>query len=720
MELNTNYYTGSYVVTGDMKKGDNLKVLAENAILTPNEMIDMSCFMFGVKNDPLSVAHFLKVERAGDDCVITDHQNARPKINNYSLGILENWTYTSDQQGASEWRYTNTLSQPRIGYEATTVQIPTIAPVVECASKYIVLAIRVHYVNVTSKTTHRDGYNIYNTTGGNTVNFTDFNEGELRNKLANGEIIIDKIFALTYYGNSTSRSQVTGLTVFPSYNGTKIQCTIGDEYTDDLNIVERACLLPQSLFASANAGGYPACLMQGGNGVLASPSQALYNTVVYIPRANPYFWKFGYRSNTSTGANVFAYIDNIRDLTLAYNAYYATGFNVCGNVSTARTGVIGDTLPDGIRRANVNDVGELDPDNPTDVTTGLTDDPTKMHSGTGWNGNEDIDPNDYATETPIVPPAISTVNSFNRTYAMTYNNIRALADELWNADDTIFEEIVQGLALLGECPMQGLIDLRLYPFNVSTVVGSGTIESIRVGRTTLTATGVKMANDVNAVIDLGSCTFFKNFRSFLDYAPYTEARLYIPYCGIVPVDTSEFMGHTITAKMVVDVVTGACEAFVYADDIIIIHANGDIGVSIPMTGDNAAAYAAGVLGNIVGGSVDVVSGVASGSIVKTLGGVADVTGGMLGATPTQYAKSGVASSACSMWLPQYCYFIIDRPKPLAPNGYGHSVGFACEEYGKISSYSGFTVCDNVDTTGISGTDEEKKIIKEIMESGFYV
>lgn len=730
MDLNTSYYTGSYAVadTPDMKKGDSLQTLMSNGILTPNQMCDMSVFLWRCQRDPLSVAHFVKVQRDSEGLFvdIAQHQNVSNAVDNYSLGVYNGSYGGALSGGVSDWQYDNTTgSTQRLGYEVSnSALIPDISPIVECATKYVVLCIKVVYRTVMSRTTEAGGYiNFSLASGSTTVDYDTFiNDATLRAKLENGQIIVTSMYARFYYGNATSRRYVN-VKVFHSMDAKDMECTIWDENTDGVNAVKRKVLLPLSQWATAPAGEYSSnTLLQGATNAMYVSLDSGKNKIIYFTRANPYFWDFGYAGKYSDGCNIIAYVANLRNLALAFSAYYATGFTVTGSTTWAESADLsGDTLPTGGRRGKTDpDTGDINPDDPTDETTGTTDDPTQMHSATGWSGNDHIDPNVYSDETPIETPAITAVGTFNRTYAMSYNQILTLSDELWNADESIFDEIVSGLALLGECPMQGLIDLRLYPFNISTVIGTGTTESIKVGRTTLNAQGVKLGNDVNAVIDLGSCTFFDKFQSFLDYAPYTEARLYIPYCGIVPIDTSEFMGHTITAKMVIDVITGACEAFVYADNIIIIHANGNIGVSIPMTGDNAAAYAAGVLGNIVGGTVDVVSGAASGSIVKTVGGVADVAGGMLGATPTQYAKSGTASSACSMWLPQYCYFIIDRPAPLAPSEYGHCVGFACDETKTIGSYSGYVVCENVDTTGIWGTDRERQMIKEIMESGFYV
>lgn len=735
MNLNTSYYNGSYAVadTPDMKKCKNLKELAEDGTLVPNEMIDMSCYLFRCVRDPLTVSHFIRLLRAGDDCEIEMHQNVQPVVNNYSLGQLESWSYGGNDYGVGNWQYTNTLSLPRIGYSATSTQIPTIAPIVECKTKYLVLLIRLVYKKVNgTPTTHRDGCKIFSLFSNDYhATFDEFmNDSTLRSQLENGSIIITSVYATAYYGagkqdpehpTDPARRPIN-IKLFPSLNGEDLECTIWDEYTDGVNAVKRKVLLPSSYFSMPNINGNYVALRQGGNDKYLDPSAAGKNIVAFIPYCNTYFWNIGYTSMSASGATVCCYIDSLRNLGLAFSAFYATGLTVTGDLEYAKNAdLTGDTLPAGGRRGTVDpDTGDVNPDNPTDETTGTTDDPTQMHSATGWEGNIHIDPNVYVDTTPLETPAISTVGVFNRSYAMSFSQISALADELWNADDSIFEEIVQGLALLGECPMQGLIDLRLYPFNISAVIGTGDLEAIRVGRTTLTATGIKLGNDVNAVIDLGSCTFFDKFQNFLDYSPYTEARLYIPYCGIVPIDTAEFMGKTITAKMIVDVVTGACEAFVYADQIIVAHANGNIGVSIPMTGDNAAAYSASILSGIVGGTVDVVSGALSGSVVKAVGGAADVMGGMLGAAPTQYAKAGSASSACSMWMPQYAYFIIDRPVELTPQGYGHTVGYACEEYGVLSSFSGYTVCKNVDLTGISATEAEKDMIRELLEGGFYV
>lgn len=384
----------------------------------------------------------------------------------------------------------------------------------------------------------------------------------------------------------------------------------------------------------------------------------------------------------------------------------------------------------------------------------------------GQDDPSQVDPNDYSISTPLTPPTLTTINVFNRSFAMTANQISSLADWLWNADEDKFIEIKEGLALMGENPMNGLIDCRLYPFAITDMIGHAGYELIVIGRTESTIGGVKLENSANCIIDLGECTFFAENKNFLDYSPYTQARLYLPYCGWHNIDPAEFMGKRITGKLIVDVITGTCNCIIYADDVILINATGAIGVEIPMTGTDSASFASQTLnaamqcisktaetvGMIAGGAGAISKGASlmnsaantgalsdnrtatylagksmAGSGVdqiaqSSIPGVDAVYAGWKACTvPVQYEMAGAATPACANWLPQYAYFVIDRPVPLIPDNYGHTIGFACCESGQLSGYSGFTVCSNVDTSGFAqATEAERAELKALLEAGVYL
>ena len=342
--------------------------------------------------------------------------------------------------------------------------------------------------------------------------------------------------------------------------------------------------------------------------------------------------------------------------------------------------------------------------------------PEDSWTKSGFTGK--FDPNDYTNKIELSKPSLTTTGIFNRTFAMNSTNIGKLADFLWNADETIFKEVVNGLALLGGNPIDGLIDLRLYPFDVAAKASQTGAQNIVVGRTDTKVTGIKIDN-YNAILDLGNCTFYPTFGNFLDYEPFTTASLYIPYVGIVPISTADFMGQTISCKMVADITTGSCTAIVFANDIPIIYKNGNIGVEIPMTGTNSAEYASRIAGGLTSGATDVALGATSKSVGQVVSGVGSIVDSALSVNNTMYNTAGSSSPACGLWQPQNCYFIIQRPVPIVPENYGHTVGYACNYQAKIGDCSGYTQTYNVDVSSINAPESEKNAIAEILNSGFY-
>ena len=368
----------------------------------------------------------------------------------------------------------------------------------------------------------------------------------------------------------------------------------------------------------------------------------------------------------------------------------------------------------------INDSGLTDgnlkngSDNNTVPQIDYTDD---ILSNNNFGGIDRVDPNNYTDKIDLNKPALSNVNVFNRSFAVTSNDVRQLADFLWNADETKFNEIVKGLALMGENPMNGIIDLRLFPFNVALKNSATQAEPIVIGRTNTGVNGIKLTENVNSLIDLGECTFFEKFKNFLDFEPYTTAQLYIPYIGVVPVSTAEFMGHKISAKMLVDYTTGAGTAIVFKDDIPFIYKNGVVGITIPMTGTDSASYANTVVGNVVNGAVGGISSIASNNV----GGLIDSTKQLYSgfATGTNYQTASASSPSVATWQPQKCYFIIDRPILNVPDNYGRTVGYACEITGKLSDFKGFTVVSNPEIS-FKCTETEKTMLSQLLTSGVFV
>lgn len=366
-------------------------------------------------------------------------------------------------------------------------------------------------------------------------------------------------------------------------------------------------------------------------------------------------------------------------------------------------------------------------------------DPNPSYTGEDDPDNPDVDTNDYIDETPLSTPTLSTIDVFNRTYAMNLTQLRALADFLWNPDDGIFAEVIEGLKLFGENPMNVMINCRLYPFDLTPLTSSGGA-IIKAGRVSTGVYGRPIGNSAKLTFYLGKCKFIRYHKNFLDFAPSTTARLFLPYCGMVSVDPAEFVGKLIEAYLIVDIMTGACCTAIFCDGVLTITANGTCGSEISMSGSDSASYANAVVNKFVGAISDIVSGVGSaagngaaaamGSIATQGNAPTNVVGAGIKAgsdffdiiqTPLQYSVRGSSTSSVENWMPQYPYFIVDIPITDIPDGYGHTVGYACCITDTLSNFSGLTVCSNVDTSGFAqATDEERSELKALLEAGVYL
>lgn len=415
---------------------------------------------------------------------------------------------------------------------------------------------------------------------------------------------------------------------------------------------------------------------------------------------------------------------------------------------------IADTVP----KAQTGDI-ETDPEikvptsNPDGSFKGVTDDPDEKADELDTDKPADFDPSEIDPEYDVTPeedpdnpeydpkddpenetkkielnkPVLGTVGVFNRCYACTADELQRLSDYLWNVDETTFETILKGLQLAGSDPLNAIISIFMYPFAVTT---TGSLENIRIGVVDTEISAISIDHSSVIVYELGECYFWDKYKNYLDYEPYTTAQLYIPYVGVIQIPVKQFMRKWINVKLVVDILTGVGQVVIYArtaDTLIpIIYRDCTIGIQIAVTGQSASQIAGNYINAITrigAGSVGAAKGAAAGSV----GGVLSAAGGIAAGCYDLYTaenvpieSSGSSSPQCSMYMPQRCYLIVNRPQPIQLNHYGKLVGFACWESGIIRNFPGFSKFSNVILNITVATDSEKKEILKQLSDGVYI
>ena len=312
----------------------------------------------------------------------------------------------------------------------------------------------------------------------------------------------------------------------------------------------------------------------------------------------------------------------------------------------------------------------------------------------GYHDNKDKDDDD--SDTKVLSSGIGVLTS---TFHMTKERLEQLGRFLWGG--SIFDEF----SLINNNPIENIISCKSIPFNIS-----GTTQEISLGNVKTGVNGEKISQNFNKQT-IGTVTIAEHYKNFLDYAPYTNVIIYLPYIGFKELDTSLVMGKTLKIEYTLDVITGGCLAQIYVGKIRLYEFTGNIGVDIPITASNRAQ----VEGAYISAGIGVVGSAMNGNAI----GVAD---SIIGAATSQYHYSGTGnpSPSCVASTNRTCYVVIDRPQYQPLNAFNHTRGRMCCLSKTIGSLNGYTVCDkNIDISGVSATDEEKEEIVNILSSGFF-
>ena len=325
----------------------------------------------------------------------------------------------------------------------------------------------------------------------------------------------------------------------------------------------------------------------------------------------------------------------------------------------------------------------------TDGSDGYTKDDDK-----GYDDNKDKDDDD--DDTKVLSSGIGVLTS---TFHMTKERLVQLGQFLWGS--SIFDEF----SLINNNPIENIISCKAIPYAIS-----GTTQEITLGNVKTGVNGEKISQNFSKQT-IGSVAIAEHYHNFLDYAPYTNVIIYLPYIGFKELDASLVMGKTLRIEYTLDVITGGCLAQIYVGKIRLYEFTGNIGVDISITASNRAQ----VESAYINAGVGVISSAMSGNVTGAVNSI-------IGAATSQYHYSGTGnpSPSCVASTNRTCYVIIDRPQYQPLNAFNHTRGRMCCLSKTIGSLKGYTVCDgNIDISGISATDEEKDEIVNILANGFF-
>lgn len=359
--------------------------------------------------------------------------------------------------------------------------------------------------------------------------------------------------------------------------------------------------------------------------------------------------------------------------------------------------------------------GTIPADAKVNVKKDKSEEDNDNESGEDGNKESKFDENE-----PSAPAVNSAKLSNLHNYWITQNQMQSFYSSVWETDLTDF---VKG-AFTGIYSnlISNVVSLKFMPTTAENLGGTGDTSPVILGFKTYDNLTVQTIGNTTApIVNIGSYKFAKAYNSFADYAPYTDVKLYLPFVGVVPIDTNLFMGSgggetaTLNIKAQYDLQSGLITYFIMRNKTMISSVSGRMAVEVPVSLQSGLDTFSTVSRNFVGKATSFVGNAISGN---PIGMISDVMQGSATAPPqTVFASTGGDGA---FYAHPKCMIMIRHPQYNRPKNYSHVVGFPAYVTKKVSDLQGFNIVQNPVIPLADGmTGAEHDMIVTAMQSGLY-
>lgn len=314
---------------------------------------------------------------------------------------------------------------------------------------------------------------------------------------------------------------------------------------------------------------------------------------------------------------------------------------------------------------------------------------------------------------PVIPP-IGEDAGLLHVYNPTSEQINEFGRWLWT---TFSGDLLDTLAKLFNNPMDAVIGLHELYCTPST--GSST--TIKAGFLDSGVTS-RLVSSRYTEINCGAITVPEYWGNYLDYAPYTKVYCYLPFIGIVELNTDDIIGHGVQILYKVDSYNGSCIAMIITaktpdSEGTIYQFSGNCAVEVPITSGMKSALQSALIGAAT---------CAVGAMGAGLAGVAVTDAAIVGGakrglnSKNTVAHSGSFGSSYGAMGIKKPYIIVKRPVQKKVYGYNKEYGYPAHQMVTVGSCSGYLRAREFEVKSTTATEEEKKRIEILLKEGVYV
>lgn len=298
---------------------------------------------------------------------------------------------------------------------------------------------------------------------------------------------------------------------------------------------------------------------------------------------------------------------------------------------------------------------------------------------------------------PSLPSIDATSTGMITIYNPTLQQLTNLANYLWSSD---IEDII---SKMWADPLDVMLGLQV----VGCPVSSSSSKTVKVaGRNTQVSMNVADSQFIE--VDCGTITINEYYGSYMDYAPYTEISIYLPFIGEKTLDVDIVMNKSIRVVYHCDILSGSAVCFITVNGSVKYQFNGNISSYIPFTSSNYAQMISSSFG-LIRDSFNATAGHMANSVESSLEHVQ-------GMKPSIH-KSGNIGSTTGLMSVRKPFIIITRANLCIPKQQNSLQGYPAFATAVLANLNGYTEIESVKCNTLKCTKEEQDAIVARLKSG---
>ena len=330
-------------------------------------------------------------------------------------------------------------------------------------------------------------------------------------------------------------------------------------------------------------------------------------------------------------------------------------------------------------------------------------------------------------------------------YPLNVDQVSTFMQDMWS---TSFDEKI--LHSINGKPMDSVVSLRWYyglkdsiprtELNTYLAIGNAVFDG---GFGSESSIVTKPASTEFTGYDFGTIRVPRHFNNFLDFAPFTEIDIFLPYFGFHRLNPVDVVGYNLRVIYNINIVTGVSNIHLYTrkystDEWEMLDTlQAIIGVDIPLDVNARESITSRVVSTISGvaglgigaastaiapaAGAPVMMGIAQKTTSDVLGEIGGLANGLQ--APDYYSGStsgggGMNDESGSLGLLN-CHLVISRPIPVAPNDYNIMIGRPDFKSLYVKDLSGYFKVGAINNSNVNIPAEAMREVEQLLKAGVY-